>query len=125
MIKLDHLQAKKAENKFGLLNRLNINQEVYDNLDTYLKDVYVSKQLISECAPVEVRRRIEECNDAYAKLIEINNKVDCEDFGAGVYYHEPEILRGAQRKALGRKKNKDLAEEAYEREIEAFRLESE
>jgi hypothetical protein len=36
-----------------------------------------------------------ESDQAYSKLIEINNNINCNDYGPGVYFHEPEIARGA------------------------------
>ena len=43
MAKLDKDQAKKAQNKYGLFSRLNINEEIYNGLDPFLQDQYINK----------------------------------------------------------------------------------
>ena len=52
---------------------------------------------MQECTPVEIRKIVAESDDAYAKLLEINNNIEGTDYGTGVYFNEPDIARGAKR----------------------------
>ena len=62
--------------------------------------------MITECAPVEIRKIVAESDEAYAKLLEINNNINHEDYGSGVYFNQPEVARGAKRIQMGRAKEK-------------------
>lgn len=55
---------------------------------------------------MEVRKIVAESDLAYAKLLEINNNLEPEDYGNGVYFNMPEITRGKERLLLGRGKEK-------------------
>ena len=60
-----------------------------------------------------------ESDQAYAKMIEINSRVEHEDYGPGVYVNEPEIIRGRER--MLRKRKKEKYELQYEDEVRKFR----
>ena len=62
--------------------------------------------MIAQCTPMEIRKIVAESDEAYSKLLEINNNIDGENYGAGVYFNEPEIARGDKRLAMGRAKEK-------------------
>ena len=51
--------------------------------------------------------------------MEINNNLDPEDYGNGVYFNMPDIVRGRERALLGR--GKERLELEYELEIKRFK----
>ena len=67
-----------------------------------IQQQYINKQLITHCTPIEIRKIVAENDEAYTKLLEVNNNIECENYGAGVYFNEPEIARGLKRSAMGR-----------------------
>ena len=52
MQRFDKINAAKALNKHGLLNRLQIDEKMHNQLTPYLKEQYINKQLVQECTPV-------------------------------------------------------------------------
>ena len=118
-MRFDKINAAKAVNKHGLINRLQIDEKLLNKLTPYLKEQYINKQLVQECAPVEIRKIVAESDDAYAKLLEINNNIQGEDYGTGVYYNEPEVARGKKRMDMGRAK--EMTEILMDQEIQAFK----
>lgn len=95
--RFDKLNAAKALNKHGLMNRLHIDKDKHAKLSAYLKEQQINKQLVQECTPIEIRKIVAESDAAYAKLLEINNNIEGTDYGTGVYFNQPDIARGAQR----------------------------
>ena len=68
--------------------------------------MYINKALINETAPIEVKKIISESDLAYSKLLEVNSVIDQEHYGNGIYVNRPQVLRGEQRMAQERLKEK-------------------
>lgn len=49
---------------------------------------------------------ISDSDKALGKILALNNNVEHEDYGHDVYYHEPDVCRGAERAEKGRMKEK-------------------
>jgi hypothetical protein len=94
---LDRIGKQKASNKHGMLNRLNIDKEKYEKMHKGIQDQYIGRQILNECTPVEIRKIAAESDLAFSKLMEINNNLDPEDYGSGVYFNMPDIIRGRER----------------------------
>lgn len=47
--------------------------------------------MLSECAPIEVRKTMVMNDMAFSKLLQINNLVDQMDIGEGAYVNAPDI----------------------------------
>jgi hypothetical protein len=62
---------------------------------------------------------VAESDLAYSKLLEINNNLDPEDYGNGVYINMPEVIRGRER--INQNRGKERIEMEYEKEIQAYR----
>ncbi len=71
--KLAHISEMKAKNKFGLLNRLQIKPELFNQIEKTYQPNLINKNLLNECAPIEVRKIVAESDVAFSKLIELNN----------------------------------------------------
>ena len=42
---------------------------------------------MQECTPIEISKIVAESDSAYSKLLDINNNVECMDYGTGVYFN--------------------------------------
>ena len=44
--------------------------------------------------PPDVKKSVAKTELAYSKLLDANNNIEMCDYQTGVYYHEPEVIRG-------------------------------
>lgn len=75
----------KAETKYGKLNRLLIKSKEISELPPYLREQYCHKKLISESVPIEILQLGADAEQAYGRLISVNNGIEMTDYGQGLY----------------------------------------
>ena len=83
----------KAETKYGKLNRLLIKPKEINDLPPYLRDQYCNKKMIAESVPIEILQLGADAEQAYGRLIGVNNGIEMTDYGQGLYEDKPKVKR--------------------------------
>ena len=74
--------------------------------------------------PPDVKKSVAKTELAYSKLLDANNNIEMCDYQTGVYYHEPEVIRGDGRKIKNLARIKTDNEIKQEKFLERFKMDA-
>ena len=83
--KIDADWLHKAASKFGMFQRLDLDEKKHSQLPREVQKLHVNKRVLSECVPIKIRKLEQEAELAYRKLLDVNHDIPAVDYGQAFY----------------------------------------